>query len=79
MAVDSAVMVIDGPRIEPQTRKLFQICKMGIPIFTFINKYDRDAEPLDLMNEIEETSIETYPMDWPIGMGRQFMGFTIVA
>ncbi|KRM03247.1 Peptide chain release factor 3 [Limosilactobacillus gastricus DSM 16045] len=78
MAVDSAVMVIDGAKgIEPQTRKLFQICKMrGIPIFTFINKYDRDArEPLDLMNEIEETlGIETYPMDWPIGMGRQFMG-----
>ena len=78
MAVDSAVMVIDGAKgIEPQTRKLFQICKMrGIPIFTFINKYDRDVrEPLDLMNEIEETlGIETYPMDWPIGMGRQFMG-----
>ena len=78
MAVDSAVMVIDGAKgIEPQTRKLFQICKMrGIPIFTFINKFDRDArEPLDLMNEIEETlGIETYPMDWPIGMGRQFLG-----
>ena len=78
MAVDSAVMVIDGAKgIEPQTRKLFQICKMrGIPIFTFINKFDRDArDPLDLMNEIEETlGIETYPMDWPIGMGRQFMG-----
>ncbi|MFJ6934217.1 peptide chain release factor 3 [Limosilactobacillus mucosae] len=78
MAVDSAVMVIDGAKgIEPQTKKLFQICKMrGIPIFTFINKFDRDArEPLDLLNEIEDVlGIETYPMDWPIGMGRQFMG-----
>ena len=42
MAVDSAVMVIDGAKgIEPQTKKLFQICKMrGIPIFTFINKFE---------------------------------------
>ena len=57
MAVDSAVMVIDSAKgIEPQTKKLFQICKMrGIPIFTFINKLDRDGrEPLDLTAELEE-------------------------
>ncbi len=78
MAVDSAVMVIDAAKgIEPQTKKLFQICKMrGIPIFTFMNKLDRDGrDPLDLCNEVEEVlGIETYPMNWPIGMGRQFMG-----
>lgn len=78
MAVDSAVMVIDAAKgIEPQTKKLFQICKMrGIPIFTFMNKLDRDGrDPLDLCNEVEEVlGIETYPMNWPIGSGRQFMG-----
>lgn len=78
MAVDSAVMVIDAAKgIEPQTKKLFQICKMrGIPIFTFMNKLDRDArDPLDLCNEVEEVlGIETYPMNWPIGSGRQFRG-----
>ncbi|MCF6160732.1 MAG: peptide chain release factor 3 [Furfurilactobacillus sp.] len=78
MAVDSAVMVIDSAKgIEPQTKKLFQICKMrGIPIFTFINKLDRDGrEPLDLLGEIEDVlGIETYPMNWPIGMGKGLKG-----
>ncbi|WP_353989182.1 peptide chain release factor 3 [Pediococcus argentinicus] len=78
MAVDSAVMVIDSAKgIEPQTKKLFQICKMrGIPIFTFINKLDRDGrEPLDLVNELEEVlGIDAYPMNWPIGMGKGLAG-----
>ncbi|GKT04278.1 peptide chain release factor 3 [Furfurilactobacillus sp. WILCCON 0119] len=78
MAVDSVIMVIDSAKgIEPQTRKLFQICKMrGIPIFTFMNKIDRDGrEPLDLLSEIEDTlAIETYPMNWPVGMGRELKG-----
>ncbi|QFR67975.1 peptide chain release factor 3 [Furfurilactobacillus rossiae] len=78
MAVDSAVMVIDSAKgIEPQTRKLFKICKMrGIPIFTFINKLDRDGrEPMDLLSEIEDTlNIETCPMNWPIGMGKGLKG-----
>jgi len=78
MAVDSAIMVIDSAKgIEPQTKKLFQICKMrGIPIFTFMNKLDRDGrEPLDLLNEVEEVlGIETYPMNWPIGMGKGLKG-----
>ena len=57
MAVDSAVMVIDCAKgIEPQTLKLFKVCKMrGIPIFTFINKLDRvGKEPFELLDEIEE-------------------------
>ncbi|PNZ85834.1 peptide chain release factor 3, partial [Staphylococcus pettenkoferi] len=78
MAVDSAVMVIDCAKgIEPQTLKLFKVCKMrGIPIFTFINKLDRvGKEPFELLDEIEETlNIETYPMNWPIGMGQNFFG-----
>ena len=78
MAVDSAVMVVDSAKgIEPQTKKLFQICKMrGIPIFTFINKLDRDGrEPLELIAELEEVlGIDAYPMNWPIGMGKGLQG-----
>ena len=58
MAVDSAVMVIDCAKgIEPQTLKLFKVCKMrGIPIYTFINKLDRmGTEPFELIEEIENT------------------------
>ncbi|MFQ3544901.1 peptide chain release factor 3 [Halobacillus rhizosphaerae] len=77
-AVDSVVMVIDGTKgIEAQTIKLFKVCKMrGIPIFTFINKMDREGrEPFDLMEEIEQTlDIETFPMTWPAGMGKRFLG-----
>lgn len=78
MAVDSAVMVIDGAKgIEAQTLKLFKVCKMrGIPIFTFINKLDREIkDPLELLEEIEEKlEIETYPMNLPVGMGQNFFG-----
>lgn len=78
MAVDSAVMVIDSAKgIEPQTKKLFQVCKMrGIPIFTFINKLDRDGrEPLELIAELEDVlGIEGYAMNWPIGMGKGLKG-----
>ena len=57
MAVDSAVMIVDAAKgIEAQTLKLFKVCRMrGIPIFTFINKLDRQGkEPLELMEELEE-------------------------
>ena len=78
MAADSAVMVIDAAKgIEPQTRKLFRVCAMRhIPIFTFINKLDRDARsPYDLIEQLEsEFGIGTYPMNWPIGSGRDFKG-----
>ncbi|MBQ7320045.1 MAG: peptide chain release factor 3 [Clostridia bacterium] len=78
MAADSAVMVIDAAKgIEPQTRKLFKVCAMRhIPIFTFINKLDRDArDPFDLLDELEsEFGIGTYPMNWPIGCGVGFKG-----
>ena len=78
MAADSAVMVIDAAKgIEPQTRKLFKVCAMrDIPIFTFINKMDREArDPFDLLDELEhEFGIGTYPMNWPIGSGHDFKG-----
>ena len=78
MAADSAVMVIDAAKgIEPQTRKLFKVCSFrGIPIFTFINKLDREArDPFDLLDEIEqELGIGTYPMNWPISCGANFRG-----
>ena len=78
MAADSAVMVIDGAKgVEPQTRKLFKVCAMRhIPIFTFVNKMDRDTkDPFDLLDEVErELGIETYAMNWPIGSGKDFQG-----
>ena len=78
MAADSAVMVIDASKgVEAQTRKLFKVCLLrDIPIFTFINKMDREARnPYDLLDEIEyELGIKTYPMNWPIGCGKEFKG-----
>ena len=78
MAADSAVMVIDGGKgVEAQTRKLFKVCAMRhIPIFTFINKMDRDSrDPLELCEEVErELGIDTYAVNWPIGSGKEFQG-----
>ena len=77
-AADNAVMLEDAAKgLEPQTRKLFEVCKMrGLPIFTFFNKMDRPArEPLDLLDEIEkELELLTYAVNWPIGMGDRFKG-----
>ena len=78
MAADSAVMVIDGAKgVEAQTRKLFKVCALrDIPIFTFINKMDREArDSFELLEELEnELGIETYPVNWPIGCGKEFQG-----
>ena len=77
-AADNAVMLIDAAKgLEPQTRKLFEVCKLrSLPIFTFVNKLDRPGrEPLDLLDEVEqELGLATYPVNWPIGMGDQFQG-----
>jgi peptide chain release factor 3 len=77
-AVDSAIMVIDAAKgIEARTRKLFEICRLrDIPIVTFINKLDREArEPLELLDEIEKMlALDTAPMVWPVGKGRDFRG-----
>lgn len=78
MAADSAVMVIDASKgVENQTKKLFKVCVMRhIPIITFINKMDRDArDPFELLEDIETVlGINTCPMNWPIGSGKEFKG-----
>ena len=78
MAADAAVMVIDAAKgVEAQTKKLFKVCTLRhIPIFTFVNKLDRETrDPFDLMEEIETVlGIGTYPMNWPIGCGQNFRG-----
>ncbi|MGF1536679.1 MAG: peptide chain release factor 3 [Elainellaceae cyanobacterium] len=77
-AADNAVMLEDAAKgLEPQTRKLFEVCRMrSLPIFTFFNKMDRPGrEPLELLDEIEqELGLQTYAVNWPIGMGDYFKG-----
>lgn len=78
MAADSAVMVIDASKgVEAQTIKLFKVCTMRhIPIFTFINKMDREAkDSFELLDDIETVlGIQTCPINWPIGSGKRFKG-----
>jgi peptide chain release factor 3 len=77
-AVDSAVMVIDAAKgIEARTRKLFEVCRLrDIPILTFVNKMDRESrDPFEILDEIEKTlALDTAPMTWPLGQGRDFAG-----
>lgn len=77
-AADNAVMLIDAAKgLEPQTRKLFEVCRMRhLPLFTFINKLDRPSkDPLELLDEIEkEFKLPTYAVNWPIGTGDRFQG-----
>mgnify|MGYP000310998883 CR=1 FL=1 len=77
-AADNAVMLVDAAKgLETQTRKLFEVCRMrSLPIFTFVNKLDRPGrEPLELLDEIErELGLQTYAVNWPIGMGDRFQG-----
>src|SRR5580658_1936065 len=78
LAADSAVMLIDAAKgVEPQTRKLFAICRARrIPLFTFINKLDRPSrDPLELLDELESVlGIHAFAMNWPLGSGEQFRG-----
>ena len=78
MAADSAVMVIDASKgVEAQTIKLFKVCVMRhIPIFTFINKMDREArDSFELLDDIESVlGIRTCPVNLPIGSGKRFKG-----
>ncbi|WP_267384124.1 peptide chain release factor 3 [Cyanobacterium sp. uoEpiScrs1] len=77
-AADNAVMLVDAAKgLEPQTRKLFEVCRLrGLPIFTFVNKLDRPTrDPLELLDEIEqELRLQTYAINWPIGTGDRFRG-----
>ncbi|MCX7674421.1 MAG: peptide chain release factor 3 [Bdellovibrionaceae bacterium] len=78
MAVDSACMLIDVAKgVEERTKKLYEVCRYRkIPIFTFINKLDREGkDPLTLIDEVEKTlNMSCYPMTWPIGIGDRFCG-----
>ncbi len=77
-AVDSALMVIDVAKgVEPRTIKLMEVCRLRTtPIFTFINKLDREGrEAIELLDEVEEVlNIRCAPITWPIGMGKRFKG-----
>ncbi len=77
-AVDAAVMVIDAAKgIEARTRKLFEICRLrDIPILTFINKMDREAQdPFALLDEVSQAlALDTAPVTWPIGRASEFAG-----
>ncbi len=77
-AVDAAVMVVDAAKgIEPQTRKLFEVCRRrGVPIFTFMNKCDRPTrDPLELLDDLEKVlGIGAFPVNWPLGSGPTFRG-----
>ncbi len=77
-AVDSVLMVIDGAKgVEDRTIKLMEVCRLrDTPILSFINKMDRDIrDPIEVMDEVEEVlKIAAAPINWPIGMGKEFKG-----
>jgi len=77
-AVDSALMVIDCAKgVEERTIKLMEVCRLRqTPIFTFINKLDREGrEPVELLDEVEAVlGIQCAPVTWPIGMGQRLKG-----
>jgi peptide chain release factor 3 len=77
-AVDSAIMVLDAAKgIEAQTLKLFEVCRLrNIPIFTFVNKVDRDTlGPLAIIDQIEQRlALDVAPVLWPVGDGVGFRG-----
>ena len=78
MAVDSACMLIDVAKgVEERTKKLYEVCRLrNIPIFTFVNKLDREGkDPLTLIDEVEKTlNMQCYPVTWPLGIGQRYKG-----
>lgn len=78
MAVESACMLIDVAKgVEERTKKLYEVCRLrNIPIFTFVNKLDREGkDPLTLIDEVEKTlNMQCYPVTWPLGIGQRFRG-----
>lgn len=77
-AVDSALMIVDGAKgVEERTIKLMDVCRLrDTPIFTFVNKLDRDIrDPVEILDEIEAVlKIKCAPINWPLGMGKEFKG-----
>ncbi len=82
-AVDSAVMLLDHTKgVEARTLKLFEVCRMRmLPIVTFMNKLDRvGKDPIELLDEVRTTlNLNVVPMNWPLGMGREFEGVIDIA
>ena len=77
-AADCAVILLDAARgVEAQTLKLFQVAQArGIPLITFINKYDRPGmDPLEMIDHIESTlHMAAVPLTWPVGIPGDFRG-----
>jgi len=77
-AADSAVMLLDAAKgVEAQTLRLFEVARArGIPLITFINKYDRPGlEPLALIDHVESTlGVKAAPVTWPVGVPGDFRG-----
>jgi peptide chain release factor 3 len=71
-------MVLDAAKgIEPQTLKLFEVCRLrDIPIITFINKLDREAQdPMALLDEIaSRLALDPAPIWWPAESGNRLRG-----
>jgi peptide chain release factor 3 len=82
-AVDAAVMLLDAAKgLEPQTLKLFDVCRTrGIPVLTFVNKWDRPGrEALALLDEVEQTiGLRPMPITWPLGVAGDLRGVVEVA
>ncbi|NMH78101.1 peptide chain release factor 3 [Pseudonocardia xinjiangensis] len=82
-AVDAAVMLLDAAKgLEPQTLKLFDVCRTrGIPVLTFVNKWDRPGrEALELLDEVEQTiGLRPMPVTWPVGVAGELRGLVEVA
>ncbi|HAJ02570.1 MULTISPECIES: peptide chain release factor 3 [unclassified Brevundimonas] len=82
-AADCAIMVLDAAKgIEPQTLKLFEVCRLrDIPIITFINKLDREAQdPMALLDEIaSRLQLDPAPIWWPAESGNRLRGMVEVA
>ncbi|MEO7555588.1 MAG: peptide chain release factor 3, partial [Acidimicrobiales bacterium] len=77
-AADAAIMVLDVAKgIEPQTLKLFEVARdRGLPVMTFINKFDRPGRsPLELLDQVEQQiGLIPTPVTWPVGIPGDFRG-----
>ncbi|HSM07630.1 MAG TPA: peptide chain release factor 3 [Gemmatimonadota bacterium] len=77
-AADSAIMLLDNRKgVEAQTRKLFSVCrKRRLPIFTFVNKCDREGEdPLKIIDDTQkDLGIRAFAAAWPIRVGGRLVG-----